>query len=77
MSEFTEVGTTTPGIWDQISNQGFLDDYPDAKFDITEPNHRFPELSKGTISVRTEDSRRFLRLKEHMKEQNGGSWIIE
>ena len=77
MSEFTEVGTTTPGIWDQICKSGFLNDFPDAYFKITEPSEIFPELSKGTVFVRKEDSRRFFHIKEAQKEANGGNWIIE
>jgi hypothetical protein len=77
MSKLVDVGTTTPGIWEQISSGGFLNDFPGAEFRITDKNLRFPELSKGVISVPEEDEQRFLRIKEHQKEMNGGSWIID
>lgn len=77
MDNLKEVGTTTPGIWEQISNGGFLTDYPGAVFQITHPHASFTELSKGTLYVREEDANRFLRLKEQMKEEGGGSWIID
>lgn len=76
-SKMIEVGTTTPGIWKQISDGGLLNDFPGAEFKITDQNMRFPELSKGAISVREEDSERFLLIKIQQKKMNGGSWIIE
>ena len=76
MDNLKEVGTTTPGIWEQISNGGFLTDYPGAVFQITHPHASFPELSKGTLYVREEDANRFLRLKEQMKEKPTPSQLI-
>ncbi len=77
MEKLVEVGKTTPGIWKQISEGGFLNDFPEAEFQITEKNIRFPELSKGVISVKEEDAERFLLIKKQQKKLNGGSWIIE
>lgn len=77
MTKLIDVGKTTPGIWKQISDGGFLQDFPGANFRITEENERFPELSKGIISVKEDDAERFLQIKEQQKRMNGGSWIIE
>lgn len=77
MKKLVEVGVTTPGIWKQISAGGFLNDFPGAEFKITDSNIRFPELSKGVISVQEEDADRFLLIKKQQKKLNGGSWIIE
>ena len=77
MKKLVEVGVTTPGIWKQISEGGFLNDFPDAEFKITEQNMNFPEISKGVISVKEEDVNRFLLIKKQQKKLNGGSWIIE
>jgi hypothetical protein len=77
MKKLVEVGVTTPGIWKQISEGGFLIDFPGAEFNITDRNIRFPELSKGVISVPEEDADRFLLIKKQQKKLNGGSWIIE
>ena len=75
--KLVEVGVTTPSIWKQISAGGFLNDFPGAEFKIVDSNMRFPELSKGVISVPEEDAERFLLIKKQQKELNGGSWIIE
>jgi hypothetical protein len=77
MKKLVEVGVTTPGIWKQISEGGFLNDFPEAEFKITEQNMNFPEISKGVISVKEEDVNRFLLIKKQQKKLNGGSWIIE
>ena len=77
MKKLVEVGVTTPGIWKQISEGGFLNDFPGAEFNITDSNIRFPELSKGVISVREEDAETFLLIKKQQKKLNGGNWIIE
>lgn len=77
MKKLIEVGVTTPGIWKQISEGGFLNDFPEAEFKITEQNMNFPEISKGVISVKEEDVNRFLLIKKQQKKLNGGSWIIE
>jgi|LakMenE18May11ns_1017448.scaffolds.fasta_scaffold9914547_3 hypothetical protein len=74
--DLTEVGRTSQSYWNQIATAGFLDDYPGAIFEITQQNTS-PEITFGMIKIRQEDVRRFLRLKEHMKEQNGGRWIID
>jgi len=74
--ELIEVGSTSLSYWNQISTAGFLDDYPGAIFEITQQN-TLPEITFGVIKVQQEDVRRFLRVKEHMKEQNGGRWIID
>lgn len=77
MKKLVEVGVTTPGIWKQISEGGFLNDFPDAEFKITDKNLHYPELSRGVISVREEDAETFLLIKKQQKKLNGGSWIIE
>ncbi|GGE15611.1 hypothetical protein GCM10010831_16160 [Psychroflexus salis] len=77
MKKLVEAGVTTPGIWKQISEGGFLNDFPEAEFKITDKNLRYPELSKGVISVREEDAETFLLIKKQQKKLNGGSWIIE
>ncbi len=76
MANLKDVGETTPGIWSQISQQGFLNDFPDAEFRIIKKNTRFPELSVGVISVREEDAKRFLEIKKEQTKLNGGNWII-
>ena len=77
MEKLVEVGVTTPGIWKQISEGGFLNNYPGAEFKIRDRNIRFPELSRGIIYVKKEDAERFLLFKNQQKELNGGSWIID
>jgi hypothetical protein len=77
MKKLVEVGVTTPGIWKQISAGGFLNDFPGAEFNITDRNIKFPELSKGVISVPKEYAERFLLIKKQQKQLNGGKWIIE
>lgn len=77
MKKLVEEGITSLGIWKQISAGGFLNDFPGQEFKITDSNIRFPELSKGVISVQEEDADRFLLIKKQQKRLNGGSWIIE
>jgi hypothetical protein len=77
MKKLVEVGVTTSGICKQISEGGFLNDFPGAEFKITYSNIRFPELSKGVISTQEEDADQFLLIKKQQKKLNGGSWIIE
>lgn len=77
MKDLVEVGITTPGIWKQICDGGFLNDFSGSEFKITEQNMNFPEISKGVISVKEEDADRFLQIKKQQKEMNGGRWIIE
>ena len=74
--DLTEVGRISQSYWNQICTAGFLVDYPGAIFEITQQSTS-PEITFGIIKMRQEDVRRFLRLKDQMKEQNGGRWIID
>lgn len=77
MKRLVEVGVPTPGIRKQIGAGGFLNDFLGAEFNIADINIRFPELSKGMISVPEEDADCFLLIKKQQNKLNGGSWIIE
>lgn len=69
------VGRTTQGYWKSITEQGFLNDFPDSTFTIDKPS-TFPELSQGIVSVPEPLSKRFLEIKKKMTKENGGRWII-
>jgi hypothetical protein len=75
MNTHEEVGETTKNYWLQIVEQGFLNDFPEASFEIIKES-KFPEFTLGKVNVRKEDKQRFMKIKREMTKNNGGRWII-
>jgi hypothetical protein len=71
MSELVNVGKTMKSTFQQISEQGFLDQFPDSEF---RNESRFSGM--GDVFIKSELVESFNQLKKQMIEANGNFPII-
>jgi hypothetical protein len=71
MSELVKVGKTMKSTFQQISEQGFLDQFPDSEF---RNESQFSGL--GDVFIKSELVEPFNQLKKQMIEANGSFPIL-
>lgn len=71
MSELVKVGKTMKSTFQQISDQGFLDQFPDSEF---RNESQFSGL--GDVFIKSELVESFNQLKKQMTEANGSFPIL-
>jgi hypothetical protein len=71
MSELVKVGKTMKSTFQQISEQGFLDQFPDSEF---RNESQFSGL--GDVFIKSELVESFNQLKKQMTEANGSFPIL-
>ena len=71
MSELVKVGKTMKSTFQQISEQGFLDQFPDSEF---RNESQFSGL--GDVFIKSELVESFKQLKKQMTEANGSFPIL-
>jgi hypothetical protein len=71
MSELVKVGKTMKSTFQQISEQGFLDQFPDSEF---RNESQFSGL--GDVFIKNELVESFNQLKKQMTEANGSFPIL-
>ena len=71
MSELVNVGKTMKSTFQQISEQGFLDQFPDSEF---RNESQFSGL--GDVFIKNELVESFNQLKKQMTEANGSFPIL-
>jgi hypothetical protein len=71
MSELVNVGKTMKSTFEQISEQGFLDQFPDSEF---RNESQFSGI--GDVFIKSELVESFNQLKEQMIEANGSFPIL-
>lgn len=72
MSELVKVGKTMKGTFEQISEQGFLDQFPDSEF---RNESHFSGI--GDVYIKSELVDEFNQLKADMIEANGSFPILD
>lgn len=72
MSELVKVGKTMKGTFDQISQQGFLDQFPGSEF-----RNESAFSGIGDVFIKSELVESFNQLKEQMIEANGSFPILD
>jgi hypothetical protein len=71
MSELVNVGKTMKSTFEQISAQGFLDQFPDSEF-----RNESQFSGMGDVFIKSELVESFNQLKEQMLEANGSFPIL-
>jgi hypothetical protein len=72
MSELVKVGRTMKSTFEQISDQGFLDQFPDSEF---RNESHFSGI--GDVYIKSELVETFNQLKADMIEANGSFPILD
>ena len=72
MNELVKVGRTMKGTFEQISEQGFLDQFPGSEF-----RNESAFSGIGEVYIQSNLVEDFNKLKEQMIESNGGFPILD